>query len=151
MGGIVISIASVFCLIQLKILQMTIDYKIITFVTLGICMYSSFCVIVDLEGVKNKSEDIFWKKIFQNGMKMAKGKIFNMVNIIFLSYIGIAMLFLNIKVITKEMIYIAISGSMGMIAAFLITIFLYAIFNHQKTIYKTISNNKLNGERSLKL
>ncbi len=114
-------------------------------------MYSSFCVIVDLEGVKNKSEDIFWKKIFQNGMKMAKGKIFNMVNIIFLSYIGIAMLFLNIKVITKEMIYIAISGSMGMIAAFLITIFLYAIFNHQKTIYKTISNNKLNGERSLKL
>ena len=46
---------------------------------------------------------------------------------------------------------IAIVANIGVLISVLITSSVYACFNRKKTIYKTVSENKLDGMRSLKL
>lgn len=150
-SGIGISIVTLILARQWHILEVEFSYRPMLIAVLGICFYVSFDSIRNLEERKKKTEDMYWKKIFRDGIKIASHNVLSMMNIIFLGCIGIAMLFLGTHTITKEMIVVAISGSIGMILCFGVTIFLYAIFNSQKTIYKTTSENKLNGGRSLKL
>ena len=45
----------------------------------------------------------------------------------------------------------AIVGGIGVIISVPITAFTYSCLNRKKTIYKTVSENKLDGKRSLKL
>ena len=54
------------------------------------------------------------------------------------------------EVVVKYLI-LTISGSIGMTISVPINIILYSIFNRRKITYKITSNNKLNGQRSLKL
>lgn len=150
-SGMSISALTLILAEKWNILDVEFSYQPLLIAVLGICFYVCFDCIRNLEEIKKKTEDIYWKKMFQNGIKIASHNVLNLLNIIFLGCVGIAMLFLGTHTITKEMIVVAIFGSIGMIVAFLVTIFLYSIFNSQKTIYKTISENKLNGERSLKL
>jgi uncharacterized membrane protein len=42
-------------------------------------------------------------------------------------------------------------GNIGLVLSVPITSIVYAMFNRKKTIYKTVSDNKIDGKRSLKL
>ncbi len=57
---------------------------------------------------------------------------------------------LNKEAIAEEVIS-AIAGSMGVVYTVPITSFVYAILNRNKTVYKTTSENIIDGKMSLKL
>ena len=57
---------------------------------------------------------------------------------------------LNKETIAEEVIS-AIAGSMGVVFTVPITAILYSILNRKKTTYKITSDNKLDGNRSLKI
>ena len=57
---------------------------------------------------------------------------------------------LNKETIAQEIIS-AIAGSMGVVYTVPITAFVYSFLNKNKVIYKTESENKVEGKRSLKL
>ena len=87
-----------------------------------------------------------------------------MTNTLILAYVGgsitLILLFmacnmniqeiLNKEAIAEEVIS-AIAGSMGVVYTVPITSFVYAILNRNKTVYKTTSENIIDGKRSLKL
>lgn len=150
-SGMSISVLLLILAKQWHILEIEFSYKAAFIAILGICFFVCFDSIRNLEEIKKKTEDMYWKKMFQSGIKIASHNVLGMLNIVFLGCSGIGMLFLGTHTMTKEMIVVAMAGSIGMIVSFFVTTFLYAIFNSQKTIYKTISENKLNGGRSLKL
>ncbi len=150
-SGMSVSVLLLILAKQWHILELEFSYQAILIAVLGISFYICFDSIRNLEEIKKKTEDMYWKKMFQSGIKIASHNVLGMLNIVFLGCSGIGMLFLGTHTMTKEMIVVAMAGSIGMIVSFFVTTFLYAIFNSQKTIYKTISENKLNGGRSLKL
>ena len=150
-SGMSVSVLLLILAKQWHILELEFSYQAILIAVLGISFYICFDSIRNLEEIKKKTEDMYWKKMFQSGIKIASHNVLCMLNIVFLGCSGIGMLFLGTHTMTKEMIVVAMAGSIGMIVSFFVTTFLYAIFNSQKTIYKTISENKLNGGRSLKL
>ena len=57
---------------------------------------------------------------------------------------------INKETIAQEIIS-AIAGSMGVVFTVPITSAVYSILNKDKTIYRTVSENKVNGKRSLKI
>lgn len=150
-SGMSVSVLLLILAKQWHILEIEFSYQAILIAVLGISFYICFDSIRNLEEIKKKTEDMYWKKMFQSGIKIASHNVLGMLNIVFLGCSGIGMLFLGTHTMTKEMIVVAMAGSIGMIVSFFVTTVLYAIFNSQKTIYKTISENKLNGGRSLKL
>lgn len=107
---------------------------------LGICLFVAFHVISNLDRVNSKTEDISWKKLFRKGIIIGLNNCLLMLNMIFLAYF-----------ITQQRIDFTISSSVGMMFTVVISALLYSVFNGKKTIYKTVSSNKLEGKRSLKL
>jgi uncharacterized membrane protein len=117
-----------------------------------------------LEEQKNKTEDASFEKLFKQGLEQGKVLIETKTNNLLLAYMGeaikIILLFmacqvsfmgiLNKEIITENII-LAISGTLGMIYTIPITSVTYAIFNRKKTIYKTTSENLIEGKRSLKI
>ena len=59
------------------------------------------------------------------------------------------------EILKNEQIFIifviAFIGNIGLLLSVPITSLIYAMFNRKKTIYKTISDNKIDGKRSLKI
>ena len=97
-------------------------------------------------------------------MNIGRDVIGTMTNTLILAYVGgsitLILLFLAcninfIDIVDKETIaqeiISAISGSMGVVWTVPITSFAYAVLNKDKTIYKTVSENKVDGKRSLKI
>lgn len=150
-SGIFLSIMLIFVLDKMAQFSFAINDKSMIIATLGICLYGSFYIISNLDELKDKTEDILWKELFKKGMEIGRKILLGMMNIIVLSYIGIAMIFVSSFIITKEMACIAISGCIGMIFSMIVSAFLYSIIYSKKTIYKTVSENKVDGKRSLKL
>ncbi|MCI8310229.1 MAG: YibE/F family protein [Clostridia bacterium] len=117
---------------------------------------------LDLE--KDKAQDIDWKEQFKIGVIVGKEVISEKINVLFLLFAGITLIpmcyylkngyklndILNIDEIFLIGIIIFI-GNIGLIISVPITSFFYAILNRKKTIYKTVSDNKIDGKRSLKL
>lgn len=117
-----------------------------------------------LDEIKNKTKDISWKELFKSGMNIGKDVIGTMTNTLILAYVGgaltLTLLFLacnmgmseilNKETIAQEVIS-AIAGSMGVVFTVPITALIYSVLNRRKTVYKTTSDNKLDGNRSLKL
>ena len=57
---------------------------------------------------------------------------------------------LNKETIAEQVIS-ALAGSMGVVYTVPITSFVYSVLNKDQVIYKKVSDNKLNGKRSLKI
>ena len=56
----------------------------------------------------------------------------------------------GITEIFKYLIILVVAG-IGILLSVVVTSGVYAFLNKRKTIYKTVSDNKLDGKRSLKL
>ena len=131
---------------------------------LGACMDVGMSIASSLDEIKNKTKDISWKELFKSGMNIGKDVIGTMTNTLILAYVGgaltLILLFLacdmglteilNKETISEEVIS-AIAGSMGVVFTVPITAILYSVLNRRKTTYKITSDNKLQGNRSLKL
>ncbi len=150
-GGVGVSVILMSIMNSVKKLNLSFNRHAIGMATFGICLYMAYFMITHLEDTKNKTEDSYWKKVFQQGIKIGAKQLLGMMNLIFFACVGMALLFTNAKIVTKEMIGISICGSVGVVFTIILSAFFYGIFNSKKTIYKTISENKLEGKRSLKL
>ena len=97
-------------------------------------------------------------------MNIGRDVIGTMTNTLILAYVGgsitLILLFMAcnisfIDIVNKETIaqeiISAIAGSMGVVYTVPITSIVYSILNKDKTIYRTVSENKVNGKRSLKI
>lgn len=136
----------------------------IVIAALGACMDVGMSIASSLDEIKNKTKDISWKELFKSGMNIGKDVIGTMTNTLILAYVGgaltLILLFLacdmgmseilNKETIAQEVIS-AIAGSMGVVFTVPITALIYSVLNRRKTVYKTTSDNKLDGNRSLKL
>lgn len=157
-------------------IQLSINMKEITFnfrdlifagivvSALGACMDVGMSIASSLDEIKNKTKDISWKELFTSGMSIGRDVIGTMTNTLILAYVGgalkLILLFLAcdmhlVEILNKETIaeeiISAIAGSMGVVYTVPITAFVYSFLNRRKTVYKTISENKLEGKRSLKI
>ena len=131
---------------------------------LGACMDVGMSIASSLDEIKNKTKDISWKELFKSGMNIGRDVIGTMTNTLILAYVGgalkLILLFmacnmpiteiLNKETIVEEIIS-AIAGSMGVVYTIPITAFVYAFLNRKKTVYKTTSENLIDGKRSLKI
>lgn len=157
--------------IQLSINMTTINFNFkdllfagIIIAALGASMDVGMSIASSLDEIKTKLKDITWKELFKSGMNIGKDIIGTMSNTLILAYVGgsitLILLFmacnmsigeiLNKETIIEEII-LAIAGTMGVIYTVPITAFTYAMLNRDKTIYKTKTESRLDGQRSLKL
>lgn len=131
---------------------------------LGACMDVGMSIASSLDELRLKTKDMEWKELFKSGMNIGRDIIGTMANTLILAYVGssltLILLFLTcdfsfVQILNKETIATdiisAISGSMGVVYTVPITAFIYGFLNRNKTIYKTVSDNKLEGKRSLKI
>ena len=179
LAGVVATIFNVMCrmsgagedAIQLSIsmTSMTFNFKDLLFAgiivsALGACMDVGMSIASSLDEIKSKNPTITYKELFKSGMNIGRDVIGTMTNTLILAYVGgsitLILLFLAcninfIDIVNKETIaqeiISAISGSMGVVYTVPITSFAYAVLNKDKTIYKTVSENKVDGKRSLKI
>ena len=131
---------------------------------LGACMDVGMSIASSLDEIKMKNPEITWKELLKSGMNIGKDTIGTMTNTLILAYVGgsvsLILLFLAsdlsvIEILNKEtiaeLIISALAGSMGVVFTVPITSFVYAVLNKDQVIYKKVSDNKLNGKRSLKI
>ena len=131
---------------------------------LGACMDVAMSIASSLDEIKMKNPEITWQELFKSGMNIGKDVIGTMTNTLILAYVGgsltLILLFMAcnmsfIEILNKEtiaeQIISAIAGSMGVVYTVPITAFAYSIFNKDKTIYRKVSENKIEGKRSLKI
>lgn len=117
-----------------------------------------------LDELRLKTKDMSWQELFKSGMNIGKDIIGTMANTLILAYVGgaltLILLFMScnfslVQILNKETIaqevISAIAGSMGVVYTVPITAFVYGFLNKNKTIYKTVSDNKVEGKRSLKI
>ena len=132
--------------------------------TLGIFMDIISRIIFRLDEQKEKTVDTPWKVQFKEGIEIGKVFIVEKINMIILILLGVSLfpICLNInngksftEILGQPEIFgyslIAIVANIGLLLSVLITSCIYACFNRKKTIYKTVSENKVDGKRSLKL
>ena len=131
---------------------------------LGACMDVGMSIASSLDEIKIKNPEITWKELLKSGMNIGRDVIGTMTNTLILAYVGgsitLILLFMAcnisfVDIINKETIaqeiISAIAGSMGVVYTVPITSVVYSILNKDKTIYRTVSENKVNGKRSLKI
>ena len=117
-----------------------------------------------LDEEKNKTEDINCKEQFKYGINLGKDYITEKVGALILLFFGISiypictylqMGYNSIEILNDEKIFltitIAIIGEIFLVLSLPITSLVYAFLYRKKTIYKTVSDNKIDGKRSLKL
>lgn len=157
--------------IQLSINMATINFNFrdllfagIIISALGACMDVGMSIASSLDEIKIKNPDITWKELFKSGMNIGRDVIGTMTNTLILAYVGssltLILLFMAcdmniLEVLNKEtiveQIISAIAGSMGIVFTVPITSLVYSVLNRDKVIYKKVSENKVNGKRSLKI
>lgn len=131
---------------------------------LGACMDVGMSIASSLDEIKMKNPEITWKELFKSGMNIGRDTIGTMTNTLILAYVGgsvsLILLFMAsdlsvLEILNKETIaeqvISALAGSMGVVYTVPITSFVYSILNKDQVIYKKVSDNKLNGKRSLKI
>ena len=131
---------------------------------LGACMDVAMSIASSLDEIKSKNPEITWQELFKSGMNIGKDVIGTMTNTLILAYVGgsltLILLFMAcnmnfIEILNKEtiaeQIISAIAGSMGVVYTVPITAFVYSMLNKEKTYYRKVSENKLEGKRSLKI
>lgn len=131
---------------------------------LGACMDVGMSIASSLDELRSKTKDMDWKDLFKSGMNIGRDVIGTMANTLILAYVGgaltVILLFLAcdfsfVQILNKETIaeevISAVAGSMGVVYTVPITAFIYSFLNRNKTVYKTTSENKVEGNRSLKI
>ena len=131
---------------------------------LGACMDVGMSIASSLDEIKMKNPEITWTELFKSGMNIGRDTIGTMTNTLILAYVGgsvsLILLFMAsdlsvLEILNKETIaeqvISALAGSMGVVYTVPITSFVYSILNKDQVIYKKVSDNKLNGKRSLKI
>lgn len=132
--------------------------------SLGATMDVGMSIASSLDEIKSKNREITWKELFKSGMNIGGDMIGTMTNTLILAYVGgalnLILLFLAsdvnfMTILNKEAmsmdIVSALAGSMGVVFTVPTTAITYALMNKNKTHYKTKSDNKIDGRRSLKL
>lgn len=155
--------------LSVSLTTMTFNFKDLLFAgiivsALGACMDVGMSIASSLDEIKSKTSDITYKELFKSGMNIGRDVIGTMTNTLILAYVGgsitLILLFMAcnisfVDIINKETIaqeiISAIAGSMGVVFTVPITSAVYSILNKDKTIYRTVSENKVNGKRSLKI
>lgn len=131
---------------------------------LGACMDVGMSIASSLSELKVKKPDMTAKELFKSGMNIGGDMIGTMTNTLILSFIGSSLLLIllymsasmsiaeviNIEAIATETVC-AVSGSIGIVYTVPITAAIFALFNKDKEIYKSKSENIVEGKRSLKL
>ena len=136
----------------------------IVIAALGACMVVGMSIASSLDEIKMKNPEITWQELFKSGMNIGRDVIGTMTNTLILAYVGgsmtLILLFMAsdlslLEILNKEtiaeQIISALAGSMGVVYTVPITSFVYSILNKDQVIYKKVSDNKLNGKRSLKI
>lgn len=131
---------------------------------LGVCMNLATVIVVKLDESKKKTEDKSWKELFKTGMEVGQKSVETMINSLIFAFMGtnitILFMFLACQVRTRDILsketmaeaaITSMTACIGILLTVPLTALFYAILNHRKTIYKTMSDNKLEGNRSLKL
>ena len=131
---------------------------------LGVFMDIISRITLRLDSEKDKAQDVVWKEQFKIGVNIGKEFISEKINMLILVFGGIILLpvcvylqkgYTFIEILNLESVFviciIAFIGTIGLVLSVPITSFIYAMFNRKKTIYKTVSENKLDGKRSLKI
>lgn len=131
---------------------------------LGACMDVGMSIASSLDEIKMKNPEITWQELFKSGMNIGRDVIGTMTNTLILAYVGgsltLILLFMasNLSVLEilnketiAEQVISALAGSMGVVYTVPITSFVYSVLNKDQVIYKKVSDNKLNGKRSLKI
>lgn len=157
--------------IQLSLNMTTINFNFrdllfsgILIASLGACMDVGMSIASSLDEIKLKNPEITGKELFKSGMNIGRDVIGTMTNTLILAYVGssltLILLFmacnmslaeiLNKETIAEEIIS-AITGSMGVVYTIPITSIIYSVLNKDKVIYKKISENKIDGKRSIKI
>ena len=157
--------------IQLSLNMTTINFNFrdllfsgILIASLGACMDVGMSIASSLDEIKLKNPEITGKELFKSGMNIGRDVIGTMTNTLILAYVGssltLILLFmacnmslaeiLNKETIAEEIIS-AITGSMGVVYTIPITSIVYSVLNKYKVIYKKISENKIDGKRSIKI
>ena len=132
--------------------------------TLGIYMDIVSRVIFRLHEQKDQTVDVPWKEQFKQGIDIGQKYIGEKINNMSLVLIVVALLPICVTLnrdvgITDAFnqpdifsyLLITIVASIGIVISAPITAVAYATINRKKTIYKTTSENKVDGKRSLKL
>jgi uncharacterized membrane protein len=131
---------------------------------LGACMDVGMSIASSLSELKIKKPDMTAKELFKSGMNIGGDMIGTMTNTLILSFIGSSLLLIllymassmsimdviNIEAIATESVC-AISGSIGIVYTVPITAAIFSFVNKNKEIYKSKSENIVEGKRSLKL
>lgn len=131
---------------------------------LGACMDVGMSIASSLSELKEKKPTMTEKELFKSGMNIGGDMIGTMTNTLILSFIGSSLILIllymsssvtvfdviNIEAIATEAVC-AISGSIGIVYTVPITAAIYAFVNRNKEVYKTKSENIVEGKRSLKL
>lgn len=131
---------------------------------LGACMDVGMSIASSLSELKEKKPTMTAKELFKSGMNIGGDMIGTMTNTLILSFIGSSLILIllymsssvtvfdviNIEAIATEAVC-AISGSIGIVYTVPITAAIYAFVNRNKEVYKTKSENIVEGKRSLKL
>lgn len=141
-----------------------ITFGMAVLIYLGIFMGIISRITYLLDKEKDKAQDSTWKEQFKRGMEIGRELVVEKINMIFLIFSGIVLLevcyylklgYTMLEVINLSQTFIvflmAIIGGIGAVISVPITAMFYAIFNNRKTVYKTISSNKIDGKRSLKI
>lgn len=131
---------------------------------IGACMDICISIVNHLDEMRSKTQDFTWQELFKNGMKIGRDTIGTMSNTLILVYVGgllklillymacnMDMSYIMNKEAFAEQIISAMAGSIGVVCTVPLTAIVYAIINRKKTIYKTVSDNKIDGKRSLKI
>lgn len=132
--------------------------------SIGACMDIGVSIVNSLDEMRSRTEDFSWKELFKNGMKVGREVVGTMSNTLILVYIGgmmkiillymacnMQMSYIMSKEAFAEQIILAMAGSIGVVCTVPLTAMAYAFINRKKTIYRTISDNKIDGKRSLKI
>lgn len=132
--------------------------------TLGIFIDIISTMINYLDDEKDKTVDVGLKEQFIGGLEITKKYIGEKINMIIFAVLSVSLfsICVNInndmkffEIFTEahvfQYILIAIVANIGVVLCAPIASIVYALFNRKKTIYKTVSENKVDGKRSLKL
>ena len=132
--------------------------------TLGIFMDIISRMIYHLDNERDKTVDISWKEQFKIGIQVGKDYIAEKINMVVFMVLSVSLFpictninndknFFQICEDTEVFKYLLITiiASLGIVVAVPVTACVYACLNRKKTIYKTVSENKVDGKRSLKL
>ena len=155
--------------LSLNLKTISFDFRQLIFATIvvsaiGACMDVAVSIVNDLSEIKSKTKDFTLKELFKEGMYYGREIIGTMSNTLILVYIGgiirsvllymacnMSMSYIMSKEAFAEQIVAALAGSIGVILTVPLTAIAYALINRKKTIYKTVSDNKIEGKRSLKI